>query len=162
MNAADFEAVTYDGAVYCVGCLPEGLSVDDESVSPVFCGSEWDYYPTCDVCHCEHDYVSLTTDGRIAWSEAHWSPKMRAFSQDCRDHIIPLPAFTPFGSHTMIYVEKSGAEVCAKCAANTEKQLSLVDYGTYDEGPVIECAECGDDIESSYGDPDAPEVAPAK
>lgn len=64
MKAFDYDAVAYDAAIYCVGCLPEGVDVNDEGVHPVFADSEWDSYPCCDVCHAEHDYVNLTEDGQ--------------------------------------------------------------------------------------------------
>jgi hypothetical protein len=59
MHSFDFEAVTYDGAVYCVGCLPKGVSVDDEDVMPIFADSEWDHKPVCDHCHEAHDYMNV-------------------------------------------------------------------------------------------------------
>lgn len=54
-----FEAVTYDGSVYCVGCLPNGISIDDDEVEPIVAGQEVDSYPTCDACGTEHDYMAL-------------------------------------------------------------------------------------------------------
>lgn len=59
MKSYDFEAVVYDGEVYCTECLPEGVSVKDEAVSPIFADSEWDWAPVCDKCGTEHDYVSV-------------------------------------------------------------------------------------------------------
>lgn len=59
MNAFDYEAVAFDGSVYCVDCLPVGISVNSPDVMPVFADSEWDSYPVCDVCGYEHDYVNL-------------------------------------------------------------------------------------------------------
>jgi hypothetical protein len=59
MKAFDYYAVTYESEVYCVECLPRGLTVDSETVHPIFAGSEWDYVPVCDRCGCEHDYVVL-------------------------------------------------------------------------------------------------------
>ena len=41
--------------------------------------------------------------------------------------------------------------------ARSERVMCL---GTYDEGPTQQCAECGGDIESSYGDPDARACGP--
>jgi hypothetical protein len=64
MKAYDYEAFTYDGAVYCCGCLPEGVGALDEDVSPIFADSEWDSYPVCDACGAEHDYVGLTSYGQ--------------------------------------------------------------------------------------------------
>jgi len=57
MKSFDFEAVAYDGAVYCVECCP--VDVENEDVSPIFADQEWDYVPVCDVCGREHDYVIL-------------------------------------------------------------------------------------------------------
>jgi hypothetical protein len=63
MKAYDFDAVAFDCGVYCTGCLPDGVTTNDEAVHPVFADSEWDYYPVCDACGCEHDYVNLTGEG---------------------------------------------------------------------------------------------------
>jgi hypothetical protein len=65
MKAYDFEAVVFDGAVYCVDCLTHGTDVNADDVSPVFADSEWDVYPVCDACGTVHDYVSLTLDGAM-------------------------------------------------------------------------------------------------
>ncbi len=69
MKSWDFEAVTFDGGVYCKGCLPQGVKLDDSRVSPVFADQEWDSYPTCDKCGTQHKYVSLTSDGRYYESQ---------------------------------------------------------------------------------------------
>lgn len=57
MKAWDYDAVTYDGDVYCVGCLPDGVTEEDEEVCPIFASDEWDSTPVCCVCGEEHDYV---------------------------------------------------------------------------------------------------------
>ncbi len=75
MNACDFNAYTHDGAVYCVGCLPDGVDPNGEEVSPIFGDAEWDYYPTCDACGYEHDYVSLTTEGAARLAEDEMPPE---------------------------------------------------------------------------------------
>ena len=59
MKSYDYEAVTYDGAVYCIGCLPKGIDIEGEDVMPVFADSEWDSMPVCTICFKEHDYVNL-------------------------------------------------------------------------------------------------------
>lgn len=65
MHCSDYEAVVYDGDIYCVGCLPEGVEVDgidangDDICTPIFACSEWDSYPVCDHCGEVHDYVTL-------------------------------------------------------------------------------------------------------
>jgi hypothetical protein len=63
MKCYAYEAVVYDRAIYCVDCIPDGVTVDDGEVSPIFADSEWDYYPVCEHCGTVHDYVSLTEDG---------------------------------------------------------------------------------------------------
>jgi hypothetical protein len=60
MKAWDFDAVTHDGAVYCIGCCP--VSLDDEEVHPIFASDECDYAPTCDVCGEIHDYMGFTEE----------------------------------------------------------------------------------------------------
>jgi len=65
MKSYDYYAVAYDASVYCVKCLPEGVTVNSEDVYPVFADSEWDYYPVCDVCGTVHDYVNLIEEGGI-------------------------------------------------------------------------------------------------
>ena len=59
MKAYDYKAVTYDGSIYCIGCLPHGVTAESDEVFPIFADSEWDYVPVCDVCGKEHDYVIL-------------------------------------------------------------------------------------------------------
>lgn len=59
MKSWDFDAVGYDGDVYCVECLPDGVSVDDDGVFPIFADSEWERPPVCCVCGTEHDYVAI-------------------------------------------------------------------------------------------------------
>lgn len=80
MKSFDYDAVVYDGACYCCGCLekackaPEGyehqqVTLDSDEVSPIFADSEWDSYPVCCYCGEIHDYISLTDDGWIAEAE---------------------------------------------------------------------------------------------
>ena len=77
------EAVMFDGCVYCVECIPEGVDLKSEEVQPIFAGSEWDVYPVCDECGEEHTYVALTEEGRkrhsIGQTELHtWFERNRA------------------------------------------------------------------------------------
>lgn len=55
---------TYDGGCYCPKHLPKGVKPDGEGTHPIFADSEWDYTPSCDVCHKKFDYVQLTSEGR--------------------------------------------------------------------------------------------------
>jgi len=59
IKSYDYSAVVWDGDVYCIECLPEGVNVEDDDVYPIFAGSEWDYPPVCRKCGEVHDYVSL-------------------------------------------------------------------------------------------------------
>jgi hypothetical protein len=60
MKAWDYEAVVYDGAVYCVDCLPEGVDAESDAVTPIFASDE---VPApgavCDQCGACHDYMNL-------------------------------------------------------------------------------------------------------
>ena len=81
MKAYDYKAVTFDGAVYCTGCIPDGAK--DEDIYPIFADSEWDFYPVCDGCGEVHDYMGLTDEGQIEHTrrkieeEAHNDKKWR-------------------------------------------------------------------------------------
>lgn len=80
MRSYDYEALTYDGAVYCKGCLPAGVDPQSNEVMPVFADSEWDYYPACDKCGKVHDYVNLTPEGR-AYEKANKKKRSKARGQ---------------------------------------------------------------------------------
>lgn len=71
MKVDDYEAVAYDGEIYCIDCLPEGITVDTEEVNPVFADSEWDNYPVCASCGEIHSYVNviLPTDITVFQTE---------------------------------------------------------------------------------------------
>ena len=55
----DFNAVVYNGDVYCVSCLPEGVTQETDDVTPIFADENWDHIPTCCECGEEHDYVNV-------------------------------------------------------------------------------------------------------
>lgn len=59
MNSFDYEAVTLGCDVYCVGCLPQGKTVNDDDVNPIFADSEWNDAPVCTGCGATHDYVTV-------------------------------------------------------------------------------------------------------
>ena len=71
MKSYDFEAIAYGGECYCVDCLPNGVSVNDEDVYPIFADSEWDDYPVCAVCGTVHDYVGLIPKDKEKQITAH-------------------------------------------------------------------------------------------
>ena len=59
MKAWDYEAIGYEGEIYCTGCLPDGVDMQSGDVAPIFESSTWDSYPVCCVCGKVHDYVGL-------------------------------------------------------------------------------------------------------
>ena len=63
MKSYDYEAVVYDSEVYCVECLPDGITANHEDVSPIFADQDWDYAPACCDCGYVHDYMSLIEQG---------------------------------------------------------------------------------------------------
>ena len=72
MKAWDFEAMVYDGEVYCCECLPdEARTKNNDECNPIFASSEWDYYPVCNKCEEQHKYVGLTDAGRIYERKAY-------------------------------------------------------------------------------------------
>ncbi len=67
-----------------------------------------------------------------------------------------LPSYSSVGGYTIIYYTRSEEPVCGKCATVWDDDTDVVTHvGSYDEGPTVQCCECGTDIASSYGDPDA-------
>lgn len=67
-----------------------------------------------------------------------------------------LSAFTSIGCYTIMYVTHGGDVLCANCAEESllaEEDDVACARGTYDEGPILVCANCEEAIESSYGDP---------
>lgn len=86
-----------------------------------------------------------------------------------------FPQFSSVGSYTIRYLTEDGADLCAACVngengsevgsddvvyddGTSDPQWTVVAAGTYDEGPTIQCEHCNADIESSYGDPNAPKI----
>jgi len=57
MRAYDYDAVVYDGAVYCLDCLP--VEVEHPDVRPIFATDEWEYRPCCDRCGREVECVTV-------------------------------------------------------------------------------------------------------
>lgn len=66
-----------------------------------------------------------------------------------------LPKFTSWGGYTLLYFGVDGAILCAPCASEPYNKAAV--YDVFYEGPAEYCVECNGEIESSYGDPDAPE-----
>lgn len=84
MKSYDYDAVAYDGAIYCTGCLPGEAPADE--VMPIFADSETDSYPVCDVCGTEHDYMSLTAYGRAEYARRRKENFRHALIHFCADY----------------------------------------------------------------------------
>ena len=68
-------------------------------------------------------------------------------------------AFAWPGGYTVEYFTPDGDVLCAECAKREVlENRGTVDSAIYYEGPVEYCADCNTEIESAYGDPDAPEA----
>lgn len=70
------------------------------------------------------------------------------------------------GGYPVVYYCADGGSLCADCANGNNGSLASEDPGTEAmwrlagadilwEGPPVICDQCGEDIESAYGDPDA-------
>jgi hypothetical protein len=66
-----------------------------------------------------------------------------------------LPAFTSLGSHPIAYYTATFDTLCAVCASKDDTSDPAVWADVHYEGPPEECCDCGAEIESAYGDPDA-------
>ncbi len=63
-----------------------------------------------------------------------------------------FPRFTSLGSYPLIYLDKDGEVLCAKCADEETEELQGADV--FLEGSPEQCAGCNKEIKSAYGDPD--------
>jgi len=63
-----------------------------------------------------------------------------------------LPRFSSYGSDSILYLDAEDNVLCAACAS-LEGLLDINGHPFW-EGRALDCDECGDSIESSYGDPD--------
>jgi hypothetical protein len=61
------------------------------------------------------------------------------------------------GGYPIVYYDKNGESFCGKCASNYQGFDPIKYADVYYEGPPQQCAECGEEIESAYGDPNADE-----
>lgn len=158
MRCDHYEALTHDGAVYCVECLPADVTEDSEEVHPVFADSEWDAYPVCDSCTRVHTYVGLTPYGERCEYLRHESREMREFrarhKADDRSPHRELPSIAWPGAYPLYYLLRDGDTLCPTCAEKHQDTLCpIIAYDIHYEGPPVICGECGKEIESAYGDP---------
>jgi hypothetical protein len=181
MNASDVVGYAFDGATYCYDCRPDVSEDAEDDVSPIFAGSEWDSYPTCDTCHDSIESVELVnyackTCGREGPNVARTgNPDECLACSRIAKAIAAYPgwqapplsaehptllAFTSHGSYPVAYWSPDGESLCPDCALEglddpDKRAEERVCYsGVYYEGPALDCCECGHLTESAYGDPD--------
>jgi hypothetical protein len=132
MKSYDFEAVVFDGEVYCTGCfVPFGrehqrVTINCPEVSPIFADSEWDYYPVCFTCGEEHTYVSLTSDGRrdrmLRLAARHnmevWSDRVTEVTCACGCYDLPHDAVH---SDARVYCPSCEDEIPADGIKDTDR-----------------------------------------
>lgn len=63
-----------------------------------------------------------------------------------------LPAFSFPGLYPIFYLNDREDILCAECAAKNAEEV--VNHSIYWEGPSMYCDECGEEIQSAYGDPE--------
>lgn len=151
MHCFDYNAVVYDGAVYCTACLPDGIDENSEEVSPIFADSECDCYPVCEHCGSEHDYVTLTSYGerqRYLQSEPEVISKLR-------DEHAKLPSYAWPGGYPLVYLTVTNDTLCPDCAnRHTNYRDPIQSYDIHYAGAPICCDKCNVEIASAYGDPE--------
>ena len=71
-----------------------------------------------------------------------------------------LPAYTSIGAYPLRYLTRDGLDLCAACASVPDEETSdpAIAADAHLEGPPLTCEDCGAQIESAYGDPDADET----
>ena len=57
MKSFDYEAVIYNGDVFCTDCCP--VSLKHEDVFPIFADQELQSPVKCDACGWEHNYFNI-------------------------------------------------------------------------------------------------------
>jgi hypothetical protein len=57
MKSYDYNAMVFDGDIYCIECLPSNAL--KEKCDAIFADSEWDHYPVCCECQTVHHYVQM-------------------------------------------------------------------------------------------------------
>lgn len=74
---------------------------------------------------------------------------------EIRDSEGNLPAHAWPGGYPMYYLDKCDNTICPRCAnRDVDDSQAVVAYGIHWEGGPITCDDCGDLIESAYGDPE--------
>ena len=66
-----------------------------------------------------------------------------------------LPAYAWPGGYPLVYFTRDGMTICPACAnKKTDQSQAAIAADIYWEGPPLACDDCGQEIESAYGDLD--------
>ena len=154
------------------GCAPSHAVDSDESVAGLLA------FLSLRPGDTDREYFATYTSEQLAWAqengeelsaiaadleEGNWhNPKIAALA----DSEGELPAYAWPGGYPLYYLTADNGTLCPNCAnmpeprhaTPDEKQWHVVAQGCHWEGAPIECDHCGAEIESAYGDPDAPET----
>lgn len=65
-----------------------------------------------------------------------------------------LPTFSFPGAYPMVYATADDRIICPDCASDPGDGVTVVGAAVHEEGPAIQCEECGALIESAYGETD--------
>jgi hypothetical protein len=65
-----------------------------------------------------------------------------------------LPTYSSLGSYPIVYYTAEFDALCATCASDDPSEPAVW-ADTHWEGPPERCCDCGTEIESAYGNPDA-------
>ena len=73
---------------------------------------------------------------------------------DIRDDNGKLPSCAWPGGYPILYQDKHGSDLCPDCAnRDVDDSQACVGWFIHYEGAPVTCDDCGEMIESAYGDP---------
>jgi hypothetical protein len=168
-RASGYNRTTKEVQVYgrvCSDCLyfAEYGKLDDMTMEDVEKSRE-NHAESLNLPLGEHGWNDCD-DSECARVECWRQEGLRGLDMDGRPvygpHLPPLPAWA-HGGYTVIYYVKGensgcrhmGEEVfCAGCATTHRDMGDEVLESSYQEGPIVECGDCGRKLISDYGDPD--------
>lgn len=137
MESWNFDAVTFDGDVYCNECLP--VDLDSEGVYPILASSKVDRYPACAVCGKKHDYMELAkkqkktkkNPGRFMDALTEKAKSLAGLytkKQEERDRKISVARKKKEDGKGRNLVEKRCAKIIDKIAKYSKNEIDKIAY----------------------------------
>jgi hypothetical protein len=90
MKTSHFEAVLYEEEVYCIKCLPKGVT--RKQVDPLDSRETWAQTPTCCVCGMEH-YSEAEADAPTDEPDEEEEDDEEEEIDGLEEEQAPVPAF---------------------------------------------------------------------